>query len=255
MENYGRPDHGDMSGHDGDETNGEDDVTAGGESYWTGADGTYLSAEDNSVPDALLLNLYCAKAKAPLETEDSLAEADESWNPVRDWLNSHSPEEVQAAVEQRGENGLTALHFACRNVPPLDVIDSFLNFASDTAQLPDGFGWLPIHYACASGSDEAVIKALAEQYPDSKTATDGRGRTPLHFALGDKPATPDVVFLLSSTGAASFPDDIGMLVSHHGLLKVYSNTPQNAQIVPCFDTAIALCVCLWSLRRSSVCVD
>ena len=193
----------------------DDDFTAGGESNWTGADGTYLSADDrDSIPDTLWLNLYCAKAKAPVDDSDEAKfEAEESWNNVRDWLASHNAEQVKAAVEQRGENGLTAMHFACRNVPPRDVMDVLLSIAADTVLTwPDGFGWLPIHYACASGSDEAIIKALAEHYPDSKTATDGRGRTPLHFALGDKPATPDVVFLLSSTGAASFPDDIGMLV-------------------------------------------
>lgn len=205
--------HNESGNFDGDSSFYDDDFTTGGESNWTGADGTYLSGDDGSIPDTLLLNLYCAKAKAPQETQESKIEAEASWNPVRDWLASHNAEEVRAAVEQRGENGLTAIHFACRNVPPLDVIDVFLSIAADTVQWPDGFGWLPIHYACASGSDETVIKALAEQYPDSKTATDGRGRTPLHFALGDKPATPDVVFLLSSTGAASFPDDIGMLVS------------------------------------------
>jgi ankyrin repeat protein len=104
------------------------------------------------------------------------------------------------------------LHFACRNVPPPDVIDVFLSIAADTVQWPDSFGWLPIHYACASGSDTAVIQALAENFPESKTTTDRRGRTPLHFALGDKPASPDSIFLLSSTGAASYPDEIGMLV-------------------------------------------
>jgi len=79
-------------------------------------------------------------------------------------------------------------------------------------QWPDSYGWLPIHYAAASGSDIEVIHALAEAYSDSITTVDPRGRTPLHFALGDKPAPPDVIFLLSSTGAASYPDEIGMLV-------------------------------------------
>jgi len=72
----------------------------------------------------------------------------------------------------------------------------------------------------ASGSDAAVIQALAENYPESKTATDGRGRTPLHFALGDKPASPDIIFLLSSSGAAGFKDDIGMLVSRRWIFDM-----------------------------------
>lgn len=165
-----------------------------------------------NVPDVMLLNVYCARAKAPKESEESRAVAEESWAPVREWLSSHNADEVRAAAEQRGESGLTALHFAARHDPPLDVIDVLLSIAQDTVQWPDSFGWLPIHYACASGSDTEVIKALADAYPESKTTVDRRGRTPLHFALGDKPASPDVIFLLSSSGAASYPDEIGMLV-------------------------------------------
>jgi hypothetical protein len=171
-----------------------------------------LMAGNEAVPDVMLLNVYCARAKAPKETEESRVEAEQSWAPVREWLSSHSADEVRAAAEQRGESGLTALHFAARHDPPLDVIDVLLSIAQDTVQWPDSFGWLPIHYACASGSDTEVIKALAEAYPESKTTVDRRGRTPLHFALGDKPASPDVIFLLSSSGAASYPDEIGMLV-------------------------------------------
>jgi Ankyrin repeats (3 copies) len=170
-----------------------------------------LSNED--VPDVMMLNILCARAKAPKETEESMIDAEKSWGPVRDWLSSHNADEVRAAAEQRGESGLTALHFAARHDPPLDVIDVLLSIAQDTVQWPDSFGWLPIHYACASGSDTAVIKTLAEAYPESKTTVDRRGRTPLHFALGDKPSSPDVIFLLSATGAAQYPDEIGMLVS------------------------------------------
>lgn len=181
-------------------------------SFFNAANDTYVTG-DSSVPDIMLLNIYCARAKAPKETPESHAEAEESWHLVREWLSSHNAQEVQAAAEQRGESGLTALHFACRHVPPLDVIDVLLSIAADTVRWPDSFGWLPIHYAAASGSSAEVIKALTDAYPESKTTVDRRGRTPLHFALGDKPASPDVIFLLSSSGAAKLPDEIGMLVS------------------------------------------
>ena len=175
---------------------------------------------DQAVPDVMLLNVLCARARAAKSPEDR-ADADASWQPVRDWLGTHSAAEVRAAAEQRGESGLTALHFAARHVPPLDVVDVLLSIAVDTVQWPDSFGWLPIHYACASGSDTEVIKALAEAFPESKTTVDRRGRTPLHFALGDKPASPDVIFLLASTGAAGYPDEIGMLVSRPFLFYVF----------------------------------
>ena len=74
-----------------------------------------------TVPDIMLLNVYCARAKPPKDTEESRIEADKSWEPVRDWLASHNADEVRAAVEQRGESGLTALHFACRHDPPVST--------------------------------------------------------------------------------------------------------------------------------------
>lgn len=181
-------------------------------SFLSDANDTYATGDD-TVPDVMLLNILCARAKAPKDTPESHIEAEESWQPVREWLSSRNAQEVQAAAEQRGESGLTALHFACRHVPPLDVIDVLLSIAADTVRWSDSFGWQPIHYASASGSSAEVIKALADAFPESKTTADRRGRTPLHFALGDKPASPDVIFLLSSTGAAKLPDEIGMLVS------------------------------------------
>jgi hypothetical protein len=106
-----------------------------------------------SVPDIMVLNLLCARARAPRDDSDEAkADADNSWQPVREWLGTRSAEEVRAACEHRGESGLTALHFACRNVPPIDVIDVFLSIAADTIRWPDSFGWLPIHYAAAAGT-------------------------------------------------------------------------------------------------------
>lgn len=177
-----------------------------------------VSYLEDEVPDILQLNHLCANAIAPVNnTEEARQDADESWEPVREWLRTHNADEVRQAAEQRGESSMTALHFACRNQPPLDVIDVFLSIAIETVQWPDTFGWLPIHYACACGAETEVIKALADAFPDSKTTVDRRGRTPLHFALGnqnpDRPASPAVVAILSSTGAASYADDNGMLVS------------------------------------------
>lgn len=216
------------------------DPSAAASGVYDDGDGNHINNNNNNAGgarDVMLLNLLCARAKAPKDTEESKVEARNSWQPVREWLSTHSAEEVRAAAELRGESGLTALHFACRNVPPIDVIDVFLSIAEDTVRWPDSFGWLPVHYSAASGaflsvcprcnptkalslthnrsaiagSDSKVIKALAEAYPECKTAVDRRGRTPLHFALGDKPASPDVVLLLSTSGAAGYADDNGMV--------------------------------------------
>lgn len=199
------------AGYDG----AQQDQIFGGQPVYDGAttEGDYST----SIPDVLLLNHCCASAHPPRDSsEEAKLEADLSWEPVREWLRTHSAEEVREGAQQRGDSAMTALHVACRNVPPSDVIDVLLSIAGDTAQWQDSFGWLPIHYACACGADAKVIKSLADAFPESKTTVDRRGRTPLHFALGnsnpDNPVSPAVVVLLSSTGAASLADDSGMLV-------------------------------------------
>lgn len=169
---------------------------------------------EESIPDILLLNYYCARAFPPQDDSDQAkADSDLSWEPVRDWMRTHSAEEVRGGAEQRDDAGKTALHFACQTSPPHDVIGVFTSVAGDIVQWPDNFGWLPIHYACAYGADTKVIKALADCFPDSKTTVDRKGRTPLHFALGTSNAhSSSVVVILCSTGAASYADDNGMLV-------------------------------------------
>ncbi len=175
----------------------------------------YDDGYSESVPDILYLNHHCAHAFAPQDsTEEALEAADRSWDPVRDWMRAHTGEEVRAAAEQRDDSSKTALHYACQNCPPEDVVEVFLSIALEIVQWPDSFGWLPIHYACAYGAGTQVIKSLAQAFPESKTTVDRKGRTPLHFALGTANSnSPAVVVLLSSSGAASYADDNGMLVS------------------------------------------
>jgi len=146
------------------------------------------------------------------------AENEGSWEEVRLWLRSHTEQQTRDAALLPGDHRTTALHLVCRNNPPIDVVEIFMNAAPDSVRLADAFGWLPLHYACANGADEEVLRILANAYPESKTATDRRGRTPLHFALGspnDQRTTAAAVALLSSTGAASCPDENGMLPLHY----------------------------------------
>lgn len=169
------------------------------------------------IPDILLLHHFCTRAHGPRAmTDQAKDDADLSWGPVRDWLRTHrdSPDDVREAVQQRGEHAMTALHVACRNGPPLDVITAILTVARDTLEWKDSLGCVPLHYACSA--DLEVVKSLTGDYPDSKTAVDRQGRTPLHYALWnsntENPISTAVIVLLSSTGAASIADDNGMLV-------------------------------------------
>eukprot|EP00546_Thalassionema_frauenfeldii_P005751 CAMPEP_0178908096 /NCGR_PEP_ID=MMETSP0786-20121207/7733_1 /TAXON_ID=186022 /ORGANISM="Thalassionema frauenfeldii, Strain CCMP 1798" /LENGTH=853 /DNA_ID=CAMNT_0020579961 /DNA_START=13 /DNA_END=2574 /DNA_ORIENTATION=+ len=174
----------------------------------------------STVPDVLQLLHLCANGQAPVDAS-VLAEADESWEPIREWLRSHTAEEVRQATEQRDDSHRTALHLACRNQPPIDVINVFLSIAVETVEWPDNFGWLPIHYAAACLADTDVIKALTELFPKSKTTVDSRGRTPLHLVLGngnrnnEMMAAHTVVAILSSSGAATYADFNGMLPLHY----------------------------------------
>ena len=92
----------------------------------------------DSVPDVLLLSQYCASAIRPRDdSEEALMEADASWEPVREWLRTHSVEDVRAATEQRDDSQKTALHFACQFSPPIDVIEVFLSVGLDIVQWED----------------------------------------------------------------------------------------------------------------------
>ena len=203
--------YGDVSGEGGNSQYGyEQALPAGGD------DG----ADYSTLPDVLQLISLCENASPPSDDWDETEEdADESWEPVREWLRSHNADEVRDAATHRGDSNMTAVHIACRNSPPLDVIDVFLTIADETLQSPDSYGWLPIHYACACAASSEVVKVLAEKYPESKTTVDRRGRTPLHFALGQsnqnpgKLAEPAVIAILANTGAAAYADEHGMLVS------------------------------------------
>jgi hypothetical protein len=200
---------------------GMDASTAGGDQY------------TDSLPEVLYLMQYCAQAFAPTnDSDEARIAANDSWNPVREWLATSEPNQIRDAAEQRDDVGKTALHFACQHVPPMDIIETFLVTAPDIIQWPDSFGWLPIHYACAYGAGSGVIKALAEAFPESKTTVDRKGRTPLHFFLGVQKESlnksvdndADVVVLLSNTGAASYPTDEGLLPLH--LACAYGRTEE-----------------------------
>ncbi|CAJ1945588.1 unnamed protein product [Cylindrotheca closterium] len=192
------------------------------DSYTNDDYGDYTQGEDtatNTLPDHLYLMQYCSAAFSPVDdSEDALASAAASWDPVRDWLHGHSVEEIRDAAEMRDDVGKTALHFACQNIPPIDIIDAFLGIAPEIVQWPDSFGWLPIHYACAYDAEPAVIKNLADTFPESKTTVDRKGRTPLHFFLGTlgtrNSNSAEVTLLLSNTGAAAYPTDEGLLPLH-----------------------------------------
>eukprot|EP00957_Ditylum_brightwellii_P122286 9325213-Ditylum_brightwellii.AAC.1 len=79
---------------------------------------------------------------------------EESWEQVRQWLRDHDSQVIQEEAQKHGDHQTTALHHACRNCPPTDVIETMIRAAPDLVRWDDAFGWLPLHYACANGADE-----------------------------------------------------------------------------------------------------
>lgn len=162
-------------------------------------------------------------------TEQDYIEHDLSWNAVRSWLESHHVSDLQLALEVRDNKGRTAMHCACQNQPPLDVIAHILQYCPACLQATDLFDWSPLHYACAFAASPSVLQLIAETYGAAKTIQTNRGLTPLHLALiGPFRDFSDSIAVLASTGAASIADDEGILVSEKSelgltLLSIYIN--------------------------------
>eukprot|EP00584_Thalassiosira_punctigera_P026146 CAMPEP_0172577396 /NCGR_PEP_ID=MMETSP1067-20121228/138210_1 /TAXON_ID=265564 ORGANISM="Thalassiosira punctigera, Strain Tpunct2005C2" /NCGR_SAMPLE_ID=MMETSP1067 /ASSEMBLY_ACC=CAM_ASM_000444 /LENGTH=865 /DNA_ID=CAMNT_0013370083 /DNA_START=115 /DNA_END=2712 /DNA_ORIENTATION=+ len=169
--------------------------------------------------DGMGLSSYADRELSELQALcDAASESDPgSWDDIRRWLRNHSADDARSAAERRGDYETTPLHLACRNCPPLDIVNMLLTASPRTVELADSFGWLPLHYACANEASEEVLVMLAEQYPPSKTSVDKRKRTPLHFALGhtERPANVATVVLLNGTEAALMADENGMLPLHY----------------------------------------
>mmetsp|Transcript_27045 Transcript_27045/g.64978 ORF Transcript_27045/g.64978 Transcript_27045/m.64978 type:complete len:847 (+) Transcript_27045:58-2598(+) len=188
----------------------------------TSSDDDESDSDDNSsseYSDSSSFDPLSFALDALIDSVVDYEDPNECWDHVRTWLQEHSVEETKGAVELKGEFDTTALHVACRNRPPADVVDIMLMASPDMIFWADSFGWLPLHYACANGADIEVADILLDAYPDSKLTTDKRGRTPLHFALGnvENPPTPSLVKLLAGKSGESvkWPDENAMLPIHY----------------------------------------
>jgi hypothetical protein len=168
--------------------------------YPTADSGTVDPSIFSETDQGLLLLHYCANSE---------------WDSIRDFLQNHSADEVREATESRDDANKNCMHFLCQNNPPLDIVLWLIQIAPELLQIPDSFSWLPLMYSTAYSCEFETIKTLAEAFPESKTMVDRRGRTALHFALGSNVASPELVMLLSNTGAAEIRDSGRMLPAHY----------------------------------------
>ena len=173
-----------------------------------------------------------------------------TWNSIREWLESHpSSNDRQLAAQHTGQFLTTTLHMLCKLLdPPVDIIQSLIDCAPETVEWQDSNGWLPLHHACANGASGKVLSVLVTAYPEGKVQQDKRFRTPLHFAFFRRDAhddkmgknssitdpsnggigtdggagtdgddkevgnsMPEIVRLLSDSGAAELQDEGGMV--------------------------------------------
>ena len=220
---------------------GDDDRPShGDQSYITQGGSTNFSGDGVSrlytLVEVAMMNIPTPDAGRelrPSEVAQMKEMLTQTWESIRDWLNSHSRTERQEAAMHQGQFLAVTLHMVCKlNDPPVDVVEALIECAPETVTWPDSNGWLPLHHACANGASGQVLSVLVQAYPEGKIRQDRRLRTPLHFAFFRKDANddsttkmetsdgdddgiassmPNIVRLLSDTGAAELQDEGGMV--------------------------------------------
>lgn len=137
---------------------------------------------DDAVDDDDIAKLYYLCA----EVSDSLFDGgdEDPWEHVREWLETHSEEELQdSAMVQGSPRNQTPLHVVCDSGAPFDIVRKILDAAPVAAQLIDTQGRLPLHYAAQYSPDDRILKILTEAYPLATQTGDYKMKVPLHFAL------------------------------------------------------------------------
>lgn len=79
-------------------------------------------------------------------------------------------------------NGMTFLHAAVRQNPPLSIVSGITKICPDAPHRRDCLNRTSLHVAAGIGASVDVIKYLAMAAPEACKIQDEDGRTPLHFA-------------------------------------------------------------------------
>mmetsp|Transcript_13310 Transcript_13310/g.31341 ORF Transcript_13310/g.31341 Transcript_13310/m.31341 type:complete len:484 (-) Transcript_13310:117-1568(-) len=75
------------------------------------------------------------------------------------------------------------LHEACKQNPPLDLVEALIEANAMAVMVKGNSGYLPIHYACAHGASIELIRFLLSIYPEGLRVVDeDEGFLPLHLA-------------------------------------------------------------------------
>ena len=88
-----------------------------------------------------------------------------AFDAIREWLrrNKDDNTRLKDAITYRGVGGETALHKILEiHNPPLDIIQTFINYSPESVKVIDKNGWLPLLLACYF---EASLEVVYTSFP------------------------------------------------------------------------------------------
>jgi hypothetical protein len=105
--------------------------------------------------------------------------------------------------------GNLALHEACKNQPPVELIEVLLEANENALKTKGQWGYLPLHFACCSRAAPEVVAKLIIKYPSATRAKDDHeGTLPLHLAAKWGASDEVIMALLTVHPKASVARDL-----------------------------------------------
>jgi len=158
----------------------------------------------------------------------------EAFHKIRQWLKEHKDDttRLKEAMTYQDDHRNTPLHIILIRLPPLDIVQTFIQHVPEVLRMQNGGERLPIHMACLHKASLEVVQALYNAYPESVQAESEDGL--LIDGAYDYGALLDVLnFIAEAYPEAidqTYPftlisrkDDNGMLPLHHACNHRYSD--------------------------------
>ena len=148
----------------------------------------------------LWVNSYKPVELYNLCDDSKISTGEEAFDKIRQWLNRNKDNytRLKAAATYQGVCNQTPLHQILELHPPLDIVQTFIQYAPEALQMRDIYQRLPIHIACSHGASLEVIRALVNSCPENIKVASNNGHLPLHFACHKKASLDIVAFLIES---------------------------------------------------------
>ncbi|KAL3923029.1 MAG: hypothetical protein SGILL_001885 [Bacillariaceae sp.] len=172
----------------------------------------HVQARDNHQNTPL--HLACGRSNASFAVIRLLTELDPttvSSTSALGLMESHTGILYHACSAYSGMTGYTALHYACGEGAPLDVLRLLVRLYPEALRQPAGATTLPLHLACSKQIPSLdVLAFLVSQYPralklstsDGCSEASGGGGNPLQLAVRSRSSLQVVRFLYEQYPAA-----------------------------------------------------